>query len=98
MSRPKARVGRAYDAPCTCPHCGHRHDVASKVLGRGKPQAGNLSICIACTKLGVFTEDGTLRLPTARELFQLLMSDDWPEIEKVQLAIRLTHRELGRPK
>jgi hypothetical protein len=41
--------------PALCPACGYFMDTASNMLGRGRPEVGDKSICLNC---GAFLEFG----------------------------------------
>ena len=55
----------------TCPQCGYRVDSESRVYGEGRDtgyKAGDVSICLYCSAVNIFTADGLLRVPDAAEL------------------------------
>ena len=52
----------------TCPHCGACTNANSQLAGdAGKPQPGDLSICLYCSLPAVFGDGLALRLPTHEE-------------------------------
>lgn len=52
-----------------CPHCGAAHEFSTGVYQDEsfKPEPGNVSICIKCSKTSVFTDELKLRKPTPEE-------------------------------
>lgn len=86
-------------APQRCPDCHREHDCMSNLMGRsGGPRAGALAICIDCAALNVVGADGRLRRMTPRETFDMMMSDQWPEVERAQRLTReLNEQRRGRP-
>jgi hypothetical protein len=51
-----------------CPHCGARHNGAFGLLADGMPPApGDISVCIVCSGVAIFTERMHLRKPTPAE-------------------------------
>ena len=55
-----------------CLACGHRFDYSSGVDHDNAPQAGDATVCIRCGHLMIFTDDGTLREPTAVERVEMM--------------------------
>lgn len=51
----------------SCPHCHVPMTFTQEFRGNHKPTAGDFAICTVCHKLGIYTEDLQLRLPTTRE-------------------------------
>lgn len=86
-----------------CPACGYQVDASSTVAGHGiedgqrAPADGNMSICIACAGVSIFTDDATrLRLPTADERGKIARS---PAVQAVaQSIIELRDRDGQWPK
>jgi hypothetical protein len=65
-------VGTAFDC---CPRCGHPFNRAFRQAGQREPQANDLTICVECTKLLIFTDDiGHVRSLTIREMGSLIVS------------------------
>jgi hypothetical protein len=57
--------------PVLCPTCGATITAATDLRGHAEPRAGDLSVCLACGGVLVFTEDLSLRRATradARDL------------------------------
>lgn len=50
-----------------CHGCGYKPDRATDAFGDAVPKAGDVSICLSCGELAVFTKDLTLRPPTEEE-------------------------------
>jgi hypothetical protein len=48
--------------PTACPHCSRLIDAATSILGKHRPQAGDLTIRVGCGSMLVFASDqGDLR-------------------------------------
>lgn len=57
-----------YETPgLICPFCGTEHDRSATVMGSG-PKEDDVSICMVCSGISVFTDEIKLRKPTAKEL------------------------------
>ena len=59
-----------HDTPlCTCPACGKRFNAATNAEPwvAAPPMPGDLSICVGCERVLVFTTDGTRRRATPAE-------------------------------
>jgi hypothetical protein len=64
-----------------CPECGHVLDAAEAVDDpEVRPSPGDLSICIKCSAILIFTEDMSIRLATDAELDEL--AEDSPELHR----------------
>lgn len=60
-----------------CPVCGTVNDavmVVNDLASVIMPKPGDLSVCVYCEAIGVFQEDGTVRVATAEECDEL---PDW---------------------
>jgi len=80
--------------PTRCPYCGHTLDCASSEQGGDKPEPGDVSICLGCAGLLVFGDDGRTRKPTGSETFAILMSADWPTVDRMRkAAMRAIHED-----
>lgn len=92
VSQPDYGVYRQkFEQPCWS--CGYRMDSATEVTGRGKPKAGDFSLCFRCGDFAVFTGQALLRRqPTDEELAEFLAD---PRALAMQQRIR-TERPLGR--
>lgn len=57
-----------------CPQCGHVNDAATHLNAEPMtPAAGDVSICLYCSAVCVFTGEGyAVRLPTAAELAEFM--------------------------
>lgn len=64
----------------SCPRCGHTMDCASGLSGDRPPGPGDISLCINCGGIALYTEDLQLREPTGGEEYEIRVSDSWPEI------------------
>lgn len=62
--------------PFRCPICQYEMD-ASALVGSDEPvvpKEGDLSVCAMCLSIGIFQDDGTLRIATSEECERLPMS------------------------
>lgn len=50
-----------------CWKCGYRMDRTTEVLGDAKPREGDVSMCLDCGALGIFTKNLMIRKPTEEE-------------------------------
>lgn len=77
-----------------CPHCGKLNDDQWSTTGRRSvPEPDDISLCIYCGKLGIFTEDD-IRKPTENEAKQLY---EEPAVQRaLALASSLPHRRSHR--
>jgi hypothetical protein len=78
------RVRRAKDGKVLpesrCPNCGHLIDAASPTPGdEGRPQPGDIAVCIQCRHVALFDEAMRLRPPTPDELKEIAAEN--PEVE-----------------
>lgn len=76
------------DHELTCPWCGKVTDGLAQVTDTGRPappSPGDLSLCITCAGLAIFTAEGQRRA-TPAERAQLLRD---PEVARVAAAIVL---------
>lgn len=69
----------------SCPKCGYKSDCVSIAFENETPipRPGDLSLCLCCGAMNVFTKDLQLRLPNAKEQEWILNS---PKITLAQLA------------
>ena len=79
-----------------CPWCGYRHEVASAVGGDGprKPDAGSISICIACGEVAVFELDFLglrLREPTDEERASIEEDDTVRQVREAWRVVQARH-------
>jgi hypothetical protein len=56
----------------TCPQCASDLPAHDGVTTRGQPKPDDVALCAYCGQIGIFTEDGDLRLPTREELDAIL--------------------------
>lgn len=76
--------------PHTCPFCGVLNERVTHVgEGEPPPDPGDVTICFSCGEVGVFTELGTVRKPTAGE--QFIIGCD-PHVFEAQQRIRMIRR------
>lgn len=57
----------------TCPHCGHRLDLATGIDHTLMPRPGDVSICIECASILIFDDAMMPREPTV---------DEWKELKE----------------
>lgn len=58
-------------APHKCEGCGYVFDMASNLTSKEPPRVGDLSVCLKCGNIGAFTEKGTVRELSVKELGEL---------------------------
>lgn len=71
-----------------CPFCGYKMDHAS---GERPPKKGDVSLCLKCMEISVFSDGLRMRSPTDAEMIELQRSGAWDLIERA----RAHHRSLG---
>lgn len=54
-----------------CLDCGKKLDGVQSLSGKSKPQAGDVTVCFHCGHIMVFADDGGLRNPTSREMYDI---------------------------
>lgn len=70
-----------------CPHCGKKIDGAT---GDRVPRPGDVSICLACLALNVFTEKLTIEKISDELLFEIQNDPDmWAAICKLRESIKI---------
>ena len=69
--------------PASCPSCGKKLDAATHPTEDVAPSPGDVTICLGCQDLLIFTEELGLRRPTEAEI-QALPLD---EISRYQRAL-----------
>lgn len=85
------RARETTDIPeCRCPHCGALIHAASSLDHQHLPSPGLPVVCGYCGEINVFAEDLTVRLPTAREMAEIMDSSEWPEMQRLQRKFRQT--------
>lgn len=73
-----------------CPHCNYEMDCATPVEGSPKPKPVDISICINCAAINVFTdEEGHIRATTDDDIknFESNLSE-WFKVQRVQRILR----------
>lgn len=65
-----------------CPCCGKPNDRSSPndPADGAPPKTGDVTMCIGCGSLALYTEDGSLRLPTMVEMAELVAM---PNVQRV---------------
>lgn len=84
-----------------CRVCGHLLTGAMGVETpdgprNASPKPGDVTLCLQCGELHVFTPKLKLRLPTDGEKLKLMLSVDWPYIRLAQKAIHLIKAQRKR--
>ena len=69
--------------PATCPTCGKTLDAATNIEEDVEPSPGDVTICLGCKDLFIFTEELGLRRPTEAELQEFPLA----EISRYQRAL-----------
>jgi hypothetical protein len=73
--------------------CDELLDGATPVDDRARPERGDVSICLTCNHVAIFTRSGKLREPRPDEL-RTIMADR--RVTKTRAAISLLHVK-GKP-
>jgi hypothetical protein len=76
--------------PQLCLECGHFLDAASSYGKTRIPQPGDVTLCIRCAHVMVFTDTLTLREPTQEEARLLRFNTN---VQKMILAIKAIHHD-----
>ena len=74
-----------------CRSCGKKNDRASGDDG-ARPSAGDMSICVQCGEISIFTETLNLRAPTPEEAAEVARD---PIVTKFRMAIASAHGRLA---
>jgi hypothetical protein len=74
-----------------CPICFTALDAASGVGGDLVPSEGDVTVCLECGNIAVFTVDLRLRVPTEEEFSQLKHDR---RILAMQIAVRRLHGKM----
>jgi hypothetical protein len=69
-----------------CPRCGHEISAASGVTAV-QPKPDDVTICLYCASVLLFTNDLGVREPTSTEMDELRRGENWPTVQKVQRVI-----------
>jgi Zn ribbon nucleic-acid-binding protein len=73
----------------TCPYCGHRHDRATIPIGDAAPKRGDVSVCIRCGGVGVFTRALRMRKPLPGEIAEMAADPELgPLLRRMQETVR----------
>ena len=73
-----------------CPFCGHYNNSATEMTGRGKPEAGDISLCIECVQFSIFTGEGLdVRKPS---FLEDVMIEDSAELRLIQSQLLASKR------
>ena len=68
--------------PKACSKCGYHVDSTTEAYGDGKPNPGDISICLGCGHATLFDKDLNRREPTQEEALRISLI---PEVMKAQL-------------
>ena len=68
-----------------CPYCNRAHTAHTSLTEAARPAEGDVSLCIVCGQLGVFTAAGWVRKPSPEESARF---NALPEIQKARAAWR----------
>jgi hypothetical protein len=72
---------------CKC-SCGYEFDCASPPFGeKVRPQSGDITLCLKCGEIYIFTETLSVRMPTIDEI-RRLDAVTWSQVERLQKVIR----------
>jgi len=75
-----------------CPHCGYLLDAATAcdLNDETEPKTGDMSVCIDCGEVCVFTDHLHLRKPTDSELLEIAGT---PGLVMAALVARMCHQQ-----
>lgn len=73
--------------PALCPHCGYFCDAASPLGHRDSATPGDISMCLSCGNLNVFTQDMGLRKALVEDIVNL-SNEAWETVKKAARAQR----------
>lgn len=79
-----------------CPYCGTSLDGAMNVDGPNAPDPGDVTVCLYCAGLAVFTDNLGLRFPTDAELERWTVNPDVTRVRSAVLEV-IRRRGAGRP-
>ena len=71
----------------TCRRCGYMMDQNTDAYGDSRPSPGDVSMCLRCGALSVFTEAITLRAPTGEENESLQRDSRLTELQIMRAAV-----------
>jgi hypothetical protein len=72
-----------------CPYCGNQNDRVTDPTGDDVPKRGDVSVCIRCGGVGVFTRTLRVRKPLAGEITQMMTDPELgPLLRRMQEAAR----------
>jgi hypothetical protein len=75
---------------CFCLKCGHTFDRSSNLTGKGKPDPGDLTLCIQCGSMLQFTDKMTVQLVDEQAMLAAVPVATRAFIEKARWAIDMT--------
>jgi hypothetical protein len=71
-----------------CPHCGYYMDASDNPADPGAvPRKGDVTLCLRCGGLMLYTSRNSVRAATAEEQADILTD---PEVSRLQVAIAMT--------
>lgn len=59
-----------------CLNCGHKLDAASSIKHDNAPKPGDVTLCIECSHIMIFTQDMGLRNLSSEEMDEIAKDDD----------------------
>lgn len=87
----RLKVGATTDYQTTCLNCGTSTDLVTQVSRDGDkiagPEAGDISACMYCGHLAIYTADGVLRELTAEEIVDIAGDPRVVRVNNVRVAI-----------
>lgn len=78
-----------------CPYCDFRGEGAVPRNPGDRPSPGSILVCGECGEYSVFDQDLSLRKPTSSEIFQFMMEDDFRDLARAQVMVKL-HKKFGK--
>jgi hypothetical protein len=84
--------------PNRCPNCEHILEEATGITTQDAPKPNDVTLCIYCAAVLVFTEDMRVRLPTEEESNELASNSELMRMQKiVKMQVRRRNVE-GSPR
>lgn len=70
-----------------CPRCRRTNDAVSSAFGDHQPVPGDITICLHCCAICLFSDTMSVVLPSDAELDAIKKSDAWPQIQALTRAM-----------
>lgn len=81
-----------------CPVCRAEIDGQTSVAGQFTPKPGDVTVCLYCQSILIFTEDLQTRIASYDEMLQLRQSEVWPMLVRLRMMASETAAKIKRHK